>query len=433
MSNLELSIMFLLELAVILLVGRLTGLAMRRLGQPQVVSEMIAGVILGPSLFGVLWPEAQQWLFPMKSASMGILYAVSQMGLVLYMFCVGVEFRGDLLRKSAKSAVMVSGAGMLAPFVLGIALAWMLYRETSLFKEGIGFGTAALFMGAAICITAFPMLARIIYERRLSGTKLGTMALAAGSIDDVAAWCVLALVLAISGKQAHPIVREILGDDANVAIVAIGGGVIYAVVMWLIAPMVLAPFVKVTEKRKDLTPGHLTFVLMMVMVGACYTDVIGIYAVFGAFIFGACVPRGLFAQELQRKIEPLTTTLLLPLFFVYSGLNTKIGLVNTMWLWMVAGLVLAASCMGKGLACYAAARFNGSDRREAAAVGALMNSRGLMELILLNIAYDDGLITQTLFSILVIMAIVTTLMATPIFEWAYGKKRDELAAEARAT
>jgi Kef-type K+ transport system membrane component KefB len=265
------------------------------------------------------------------------------------------------------------------------------------------------FTGASMAITAFPMLARIIHERGLAGTSLGTLALAAGSIDDGAAWCVLALVLAS------------FSGNASIAILAIGGGLIYAVGLLTIGRKPLSILGRMTERAGGVTPPLLAVTLILTMLGAWYTDRIGIYAVFGAFIMGAAMPRGRFAEDIQRQMEPLVTTFLLPLFFVYSGLNTRITLVNTAFLWFVVLLALLAACVGKGVACWAAARLNGEPPRDALAIGTLMNARGLMELIILNIGLERGVVTPLMFTVMVIMAIVTTLMATPIFEWVFRR------------
>lgn len=408
MSNSELSILFFLQLVVILGVCRVVGLLAKRIGQPQVVGEMIAGVVMGPSLFGLLWPELQQHLFP-KGPSMAIIYSSSQIGLVLYMFLIGVEFNTDLVRQRMRSAVSVSFAGILAPLVLGVLLAQFLIGQPGFFTADVEPWQAMLFMGAAISITAFPMLARIIFERGLTGTSLGTLALAAGSTDDAVSWCILAVVLAVF-KQS-PLI----------AVMAIGGGALYGVLMLTVVRPLLGRLARSTEQTGELSSGMLAFVLILLMVCAWVTDMIGIYAIFGAFILGTAMPRGVFARQLQEKIEPLVTNFLLPLFFIYSGLNTSIGLVNSWMLWGVAVLVLLAAVLGKGVACWLAARLNGESNREALAIGTLMNARGLMELILLNIGLEHGIITPTLFTILVMMAIATTLMASPLFELVYGR------------
>jgi Kef-type K+ transport system membrane component KefB len=409
MSNFELSIRFFFQLAFILSVCRVVGLIAKRAGQPQVVGEMIAGVLMGPSLFGLLLPGLQAEVFP--KASMTITYAVAQIGLVLYMFLVGVEFDVDLIRKRLRSAASVSVAGILTPFALGSVIALALVGEGSaFFTRDVSRWEAMLFLGAAMSITAFPMLARIIYERGLTGTSLGTLALAAGSMDDAAAWCILAVVLA-SFK-----------GDASIAASAIGGGVLYAAVVLAVGRPLLRRLGLRVEREGRVGGPTLAFVLTLVMLGAWVTDAVGIYAVFGAFILGTAMPRGTFAREIERHLEPLTTNFLLPLFFVYSGLNTRVGLVDSPRLWGAALLILLAACLGKGAACWLAARLNGEENREALAIGTLMNARGLMELIILNIGLERGVITPTLFTIMVIMAVATTLAASPLFEFVYRRR-----------
>ncbi|GJQ29310.1 MAG: potassium transporter [Phycisphaerae bacterium] len=412
LSNFDLSVLFFLQMAVILATCRAVGVVAKWVGQPPVVSEMIAGVVLGPSIFGAMFPEAQAWLFPAESRT--VIYCVAQIGLAVYMFLIGVEFRGDLIAQRKQAAASVSIAGIAAPFALGAGLAAFMHHDARMFAEGVGAWEAVLYLGAAMSITAFPMLARIIHERGLGGTSLGTLALAAGSIDDAAAWCVLAVVLAS------------FQSDAMIAAKAIGGGVLYAVLCLLVLRRMLRPLGTSVERSGTMSLAMLAFVLTMVMVGSWATDAMGIYAVFGAFILGAAMPRGKFASELNRMLYPAVTTLLLPLFFVNSGLNTKIGLIDSWSLAGIAAAIILAATVGKGVACFAAAKVHREPTRDAVALGALMNARGLMELIILNIGYERGLITQTLFSIMVLMAIVTTLMATPIFEWALwrGRRQD---------
>ena len=427
MSPFDLSVRFFLQLAVVLAACRMVGLIARRFGQPQVVAEMISGVLLGPSVFGLLSTKAvaagwlavnpQAWLFPKESKV--IFFAVSQIGLAMYMFLVGVEFRADLFQSKIRSAISVSVAGMLAPFLLGAALGVWLIQTGGFFSPKVQSWEALLFLGASMCITAFPMLARIIVDRGLAGTSLGTLALAAGAIDDVAAWCVLALVLA-SFK-----------DDWHIAAWAIGGGTVYAASVLTVGKRWLARLEPMTVQAGGLTQPMLAVTLMCVMLGSWFTDAIGIYAVFGAFILGVAMPRGEFSAALTRQLEPLLVVFLLPTFFTYSGLNTRLDLVDTPQLWMVAALALLAACLGKGGACWAAARLHGEDNPTALAVGTLMNARGLMELIILNIGLERGLITPQLFSIMVVMAVVTTLLASPVFEWVYGRRaraRGELGA-----
>jgi Kef-type K+ transport system membrane component KefB len=408
MTPFDLSVLFFLQMAFILAACRATAWVFMKIGQSRVVSEMIAGVLMGPSLLGLAFPEFSAYLFP--EASKPILFSVAQLGLVLYMFLIGVEFDVEIIRKRLKSAASISAAGIIAPFLLGGTLAYFIADDPQLFAEKTSSVEAILFMGAAMSITAFPMLARIIFEQGLSRTSIGTLALAAGSMDDVAAWCVLAVVLAS------------FQSDWSIALMAIGGGVLFALVTLTLVKKFLQPVGDKVQVAGVMNPDILVFTLMLVMLGAWFTDFIQIYAVFGAFIMGIAMPRGKFAEELHRQMYPLTVALLLPVFFVYSGLNTKIGLVNTPYLWGLAALVLLVAVAGKGVACYLAARWHGESHKESMAIGTLMNARGLMELIILNIGLQRGIIEPALFTIMVLMAVVTTLMATPIFERIYGKK-----------
>jgi Kef-type K+ transport system membrane component KefB len=419
MTSFEISVRVFLQIAVILAACRIVGRLVRPLGQPQVVAEMITGVLLGPSLLGLVSPAAQAWLFP--SPTKPVIYALAQIGLVLYMFLVGLEFDLDLIRHRLRSAVAVSWAGIATPFAFGAGLALLLRERLPLFAPGVSTLQAVLFFGAALSITAFPMLARIIYERGLSGTSLGTLALAAGSLDDAAAWCLLAVVL--SGFTG----------DLSIALLAVGGGAAYLLGMFTVGRTLLARLYRWLAVRADRADLVLPVTLILLALAAWTTDSLGIYAVFGAFVLGACLPRGPLQRQLEGQMAALTGVLLLPMFFINSGLNTAIGLLDSWTMWGVALVVLAASVAGKGVACGVAARLCGESPRDAVAIGALMNARGLMELILLNIAYERGLITQTLFTMLVLMAVVTTLMAVPFFNRVYGREgRPEDAAPAVA-
>jgi len=405
MSTFEIAVHFFMQMAVILSVCQIMGMIGKRvLGQPQVVSEMIAGVLLGPSLFGLFLPKLQAVIFPPETIS--TIYVVSQVGLVLYMFLVGLEFDIALIAKRKRSAAFVSLSGIIVPFTLGSLLSLYLAQGTIFFSADVTSLEAMLFVGASMSITAFPMLARIIYENNLAGTSLGTLALAAGSIDDAGAWCVLAIVLAS------------FSGDPSIAYKAIGGGILFAVLMLTIGRRSLARIYKTDSS--EISSRQLTAVLILVMLSAWYTDSIGIYAVFGAFITGAAMPRGNFARQIQRALEPLVTNFLLPLFFVYSGLRTLINLLNSPYLWMITGLVVLAATLGKGVACWLAARFTGESNASAITIGVLMNARGLMELIILNIGLERGLITPVFFTMMVMMAIISTLVASPIFNWVYN-------------
>lgn len=414
MSNVELAVQFFLQIAVILLICRMVGLIAARLGQPQVVAEMIAGVLLGPSLFGLLMPALQRQLFPWDPTqatrdSQSYLFPASQLGLALYMFIVGMEFRLDVVRQHFKTSLAVSAAGMLAPFALGAGLAWGLYHYTELFPEKTTLMEAMLFLGASMCITAFPMLARIIHFKGLAGTVMGTVAIGAGAIDDATAWCLLAVVLAS------------FDDNLAIATRNIGGGVLFVVfVLAILRPLIMRLQTRLVRQERLSETGVVVGLACMAL-GAWFTDWIGLHAVFGAFVMGAAMPRGVMASDLQTKIQPLAVTLLLPLFFTYSGLNTEIALLNTWYLWGICALVLFAAVLGKGGACWLAARMSGLPQREALGIGTLMNARGLMELIIINIGLQRGIISKGLFATLVIMAVVTTLMASPLFDRLVGK------------
>ncbi|AFM19070.1 Kef-type K+ transport system, membrane component [Mycolicibacterium chubuense NBB4] len=401
---------FFLELAVILAACRVVGWLAQRLGQPQVVGEMIAGVLLGPSLLGRIAPDVQHALFPSGAANT-VLYTLAQIGLVLYMFLIGLNFDVDLIKHRAGTAVAVSAAGIATPLALGAVVAVPLLDGGTFFEDSVTPVMAMMFLGASIATTAFPMLARIIYEKRLSGTPLGTLALACGATDDVLSWCILATVLAM--HRGSPVT----------AVVAIGGGILYALVVLTVGRRSLQVLGPMSERRNTVSAPVLSTVLGLLMVCAWFTDTIGIYAIFGAFILGVAMPSGFFAEHVTGRLEPLVTTLLLPLFFVYSGLNTEIGLVDSPALWAVTLGILLVSIAGKGVACTVAARLRRVPVRESVALGSLMNARGLIELILLNIGLEAGIITPTLFTILVIVAIVTTLMTSPIFEFVYGRHR----------
>ena len=417
-SNFAISIQFFLQLSIILVAIRAMGyLGKRFLGQPQVVCEMITGVLLGPSFFGHFFPEAFAAAFPKETIP--VIYSVAQVGLVLYMFLIGNEFRTDIIRRKLKSAVSVSISGILFPFILAAGLAAFVITGEPYFTEGVATWQRWLFLGAAISITAFPMLARIIYEAKISGTSMGTISLAAGSIDDAAAWCILAVVLAT------------FANDPKIAYLAIGGGLAYAIFTMTAVRAMFAKVAAMVEARREKNkryemPGFVFgLVLMALMFAAYVTDAVGIYAVFGAFILGAAMPKGKFAEELQHKIEPLTTNLLLPLFFIIAGLSTKISLLFESGGMGVMAAILVCSIAGKFIACSVSAKLTGESTHSALCIGSLMNARGLMELILLNIGLERGIITPNLYTALVMMAIVTTLMATPIFNFFYRRMPKE--------
>lgn len=406
------SIHFFLQLAIIILTCRVVGwLGQKLMAQPQVVGEMIAGVVLGPSLLGLAFPDLQAAIFPKETKN--VLYVGAQLGVALYMFLVGLTLRLDHFGSKARSAAVVSASGVVAPFLIAAAITPFLLTVPGLFAPGIGTGSATLFMGACIALTAFPMLARIINERGLANSPLGTLTLTAGAFDDAASWCVLAVVLAT------------FGGGSGIATVAIGGAILYAGFLMLFGRRLLAPLGRAVEAKGEMSMTVLAITLALFALSAFIMDAIGIHGIFGGFILGVFMPRGLFVEELKRKVEPLAVVMLLPMFFTYSGLNTRMDMVNSASLLLIALGVLAASIAAKFGACYLAARVCGEDNRTALGIGALMNSRGLMELIIINIGLQKGIIGPTLFSMLVLMAIVTTMMASPLFEWVYGRRARE--------
>ena len=390
---------FFLQLSFILAACAVCRAVMRRIGQPPVIGEMIAGVLLGPSLFGIIAPDLFQTVF--STASRPVLFAVAQLGLSLYMFVVGLEFRTDVFRTHLRTAALVSGAGIITPFVFAGFIAFWLVQKGGYFTPHVSVAMAVLFIGAAMSITAFPMLARIILENGLKGTAAGTIALAAGSFDDVVAWMLLATVLGcISGNPM-------------LVVATLGGGLLYTFFCFkLLGPILHHSFKD--QKNESAVIGKL-----MLLLGLCawFTDLIGLYSVFGAFILGLVVPKGV-AEKTAERISPLTKALLLPFFFTYSGLNTRFSLLNSPALWLICLCLVLAAIAAKLGACYGAARFCRKTHSEALTIGSLMNARGLMELILLNIGLQAGLITPTLFTMLVLMAVVTTLMAAPGFNAA---------------
>ncbi len=415
MTNSELSTSFFLQMAAIIATCRVVGWIVRRwLGQPQVVGEMIAGVVLGPSLLGALSPALEAALFPADSKK--LLYVGAQLGVGLYMFLIGLTFdRGEFAR-GAKGAASISFGSMLAPFAVAAAMTPWLIGVPGLFGAHVGQSQAALFLGAAIAITAFPMLARIIHEQGIAGTRLGTLSLSAGAIGDAGAWVVVAVVLA----SLAPNFGFNLGPGTMLAVKAGGGGLLFAVVMIAIAPRLLRPLETMATKH-GLNETLIALALVLFLLAAWAMDAAGMHAVFGGFLLGTAMPRGRFATELREKLEPFATCFLLPMFFTYSGLNTDMSVLAHAGLIGVTLAILAAAVIAKGGACYIAARLSGESHADAMGIGALMNARGLMELIIINIGLTHGVIGPALFAMLVLMAIVTTLMAGPLFTLFCGR------------
>ncbi|QJU59123.1 cation:proton antiporter [Sphingomonas sp. AP4-R1] len=402
------------QIALILLLARCVGWIGRRwLGQPQVVGEMLAGVLLGPSVFGALLPGLQATIFP--AGSRPVLQALGQFGIALYMFLIGTHFRTDLFRHKARGAFAVSLAGIATPFLVAVPLAALLIGVPGLFVEGLSRPAATLFLGACISLTAFPMLARIIDERGLSNSQTGTLLLSAAAFDDACSWGVLAIVLA-------------LFERANVAILAIAGGIGWTLLVLFGAPLLFAPLARRVEQAGGMSGGVLAITLALFCVSAFVTDAIGLHAVFGAFLLGTRIPRGAFAEGLQQKLDGFVSVALLPLFFTYSGLVTRFDLLVGASLLPATLLLLVASIASKGGACFVASRIAGEDRRTAFGIGALMNARGMMELIIIGIGLEKGIIGAPLHAMLALMTIVTTMAAGPAFDWVRRGRTDPLSA-----
>lgn len=398
-KNMELPITILiLQILVILLFSRVCGYLLKKVGQPTVIGEMIAGILIGKSVFAHIWPEGFTFLFP--EAAMPRLFFLSQIGLILFMFLVGLNLKVGELKNKAFKAFVISHASIILPFALGAALAVPLYELYGVKK--FDFTSFALFMGIAMSITAFPVLARILRERKLTNTPLGTMALTCAAIDDVTAWCILAAVIGI--VQAGTVEVAIGTLIASVAFVA-----------FMI--LVLKPFVaKMFKQSKgEFSRNKLGFLFVIVFGSAAITEIIGIHALFGAFLAGTIVPQSVQLREsLIDKIEDLTAVILLPVFFAYTGIRTEIGLLQNgeAWMWCLA--IIAVAVAGKMGGSTLAAKWSGMSWRDSLALGSLMNTRGLMELVVLNIGYDLGILSPELFSMLVVMALVTTAMTAPL-------------------
>jgi Kef-type K+ transport system membrane component KefB len=389
------------QLALLLATAQLVAYGIRRLGQPPVIGQMISGLVLGPSVLGLIAPQLQQLLFP--PSSMGVLRAMGQVGLVLYMFVVGTEMDRAFLRRHIRGAAAVSSAGVTLPLFAGALLAIPLIGDATLFRPGVAGWSQVIFFASAMAVTAFPVMARIIHERGLVGTSVANVALAAGSVSDVVAWGLLAVVLA--GVASH------LGG----VILILGGGALVAIAILTAVRILLRRYMPAAA---DDTLSFIV-VLTLLMLCAWGTTATGLHPAFGAFLLGVAMPRHRVTTMITQRISPLAVSLLLPIFFIYTGLNTTISLVNTPRLVLLALVVIVVACLSKGVGCWLAASAAGYRQRDALAIGALMNARGLVELIILTAALESGIITPTLFSIMVLMTIVTTLMAAPLLRMLY--------------
>src|SRR6266498_663437 len=396
----------LLQIGVILIAAQLVGRLFRKIRQPQVVGEMVAGILLGPSFLGWVAPGVSATLFP--SASLDVLYGLSQIGLLLFMFLVGLALNPQILRGRVSSAVITSQVGIGAPFLLGSLLAMHLYPRLA--DSRVGFTHFALFLGTAMSITAFPVLARILIEQHLQRTHVGTVAIACAAADDVTAWCILAGVVLLVRVAAGtlPLWLTLLGTA------------VYVGLMVLVIRNVLRQFAVIYRRRGQITSDALALLLLMVLASAWLTEWLGIHALFGAFLVGAVMPKEPdFVDALKEKLEDITVVLLLPLFFAFTGLRTSINLLSGAELWFWCLLIIVVAIMGKFGGATVAARMTGLTWREAGASGILMITRGLIELVVLNIGLEIGVITPTMFTMMVLMALITTFMTTPLLAWIY--------------
>jgi Kef-type K+ transport system membrane component KefB len=395
----ELNLLF-LQMAIILATARLMALALRYVGQPEVVGEMIAGILLGPSLLGKISPWAMATLFP--DSGLAPLYSLSQVGLVLFMFLIGLEVQPGATSGSARSVIFTSYASIAAPFVCGALLAWKLYPQLG---NGVPILPFVLFLGAAISVTAFPVLARILTDRKLMNTRVGMFAIACAAVDDVTAWCMLAVITVIARPGA-------VQTPLSLRFAMLG---LYVLVMWFVVRPVLR---RLIPEGSSLGFGRFGMVMVFMLISACTTDALSVHALFGAFLAGLVMPRGSsLEKELRGRMESITLGLLLPLFFAYTGLRTSIGLLNTPGAWLTCALIILVAVASKLIVSAGCVRASGLSWRESIAVGVLVNTRGLVGLIILNAGLDLHILSPLLFSMMVIMALVTTLMSVPLIDW----------------
>jgi Kef-type K+ transport system membrane component KefB len=388
----------LLALAAVVIVGQILAKLFMYVGQPPVIGEVLAGILLGPSLLGRLVPGFSTYILPESVAP--FLGVIAQLGVILYMFLIGLELNPKLLRRRARATLLTSQSSILVPFVLACMLAPWLYPRVS--EADVPFISFALFLGVAMSITAFPVLARILTDRRMQTTPLGVEALACAAVNDVMAWCLLALVVGVAQAKVGG------------ALLVGAWTMAYIAYMFLVVRPIAAGLL-IRFENAELTRGAASFVFVALLLSALATELIGVHAIFGAFVLGTVIPHdSTVARDFTRKLEDLVTVLLLPAFFAFTGLRTQIGLVSGVEQWLVCGVIILVATAGKFGGTCIAARLTGLPWRESAALGTLMNTRGLMELIVLNVGLDLGVISPALFAMMVLMALVTTIATTPI-------------------
>ena len=394
--------LILLQIISILLVSRVFGTLFVKLKQPAVVGEMVAGILLGPSIMGALAAGFSEFLFPKNS--LNNLQFLSQIGLAFFMFIIGMELDIEKLRKKAHNAVVISHASIVFPYFLGVTAAYFLFEKFA--PTNVGFTAFALFMGIAISITAFPVLARILHERGLTKSSLGAIVISCAAFDDVSAWCILAVVIAIAKAGG-------IGS----AIFTIALTIVFVMIMLILVRPLLKKICNQFEQSDDLNKNLVVIVFFVMLLSACITEVIGIHALFGAFLAGVIMPQKTSIRNLlMEKIEDVSILMLLPLFFAFTGLRTQIGLLNQGHLWVTCGFIILVAVVGKFGGSAIAAKLTGQTWKDSFSIGALMNTRGLMELIVLNIGYDLGILSPALFAIMVIMALSTTFMTGPMLD-----------------
>jgi len=400
-GNADVLLHVLLALVVVIIAARALGALCKRLHQPPVIGEVIAGLLLGPSFLGALSPTAMGYLLPPSAAP--YLSILAQIGVILFMFLVGLELDTGELRHRTHATVAISHASIVVPFVLGSTLALGLYPRLS--TSDVPFTVFALFLGVSLSVTAFPVLARILTDRGMSKTPLGVVALTCAAVDDVTAWCLLAFLMAVAKARTSGV------------LITFGATGLYLAFMLIVARPLIARAVRLQELRKSVSQTAFAVVVVGLLLSTLATEATGIHAIFGAFLLGALIPHdSRLARDLHHKLGDVVVVLLLPAFFAFTGMRTQVGLVHGAAHWLLFGVILTTAFLGKFGGSFLAARLSGFGSRDAASLGILMNTRGLMELIVLNLGLDLHILSPTLFAMLVLMAIVTTLATTPVLQ-----------------
>ncbi|NBX93143.1 MAG: cation:proton antiporter [Proteobacteria bacterium] len=399
-------IQILLALSVVIITAQAMGAFFHLLGQPLVIGEVVGGIVLGPSLLGKYFPQIQETVLPVSS--LPFLGIIAQLGVVFYMFVVGLELDLKILKKSGHTTLAISHASIIFPFVLGTFLALHIYKELSL--PEVSFTNFALFLGVSLSVTAFPVLARILSDKKINKTRMGTLALTCAAIDDVTAWCLLAMVVSVSQNAFGGAIKTITLTFLYIAgMFLIGGPLVKRLIPWL-------------EKFDRITEGGIAAFFIALLLSALATELIGIHAIFGAFLLGAITPHdSRIAKELTDRMEDLVRIVFLPAFFAFTGMRTEINLLSSTSDWQLCGLIIAVATLGKFGGTFLAARINGLSWRDSSALGILMNTRGLVELIVLNLGLDLRIISPRLFTMLVMMALITTFATSPIFSFLTRK------------